>query len=95
VGAIAIIHWVTSISDRGNPKYSKPVTIVLGLLIAALQPSNMVGYTIDNLRLSFNHPEKPLRKLWSSKCIYSLILPLFHNTQYMDTEALIQAWMSN
>jgi len=36
VGVIAIVHWVTSISNGGNPKYSKPVAIVLGPLIAAL-----------------------------------------------------------
>jgi len=55
----------------------------------------MVGYTLDNLGLSFNHPAKLLKKLWSSKCIYPLILPLFHNMQHMDTKALIQAWTLN
>jgi len=55
----------------------------------------MVGYTLDNLGLSFNHPAKLLKKLWSSKCIYPLILPLFQNMQHMETDALIHAWISS
>jgi len=54
-----------------------------------------VGYKLKDLGLSFDQPAQPLGKGWSSKCIYPLITPLFHNTQHVDTKALIHAWRSH
>jgi len=80
VGALAIVHWVTSISDGGEPEYSKPLAIILGPLIAAPQDGNTIGYKLEDLGLSFDQPAQPLGKDWSSKRIYPLITLLFRNT---------------
>jgi len=66
IGALVVLHWVVSTSDSGDPAYSKPIVMVLGPLITLCQDGTNMGYTLDELGLSYHTPAPPLSKLWSS-----------------------------
>jgi len=67
VGAIAIIQWVASTSDSGEPILTCPLLVVLGMLIGTLQMGGFAGYELDDLGLSYQTPVQPLGKTWSSQ----------------------------
>jgi len=92
VGALAVVQWVVGTSDGGEPKYSKPVVLVLGPLIAPTQQSNNVGFDLDELGLSFHTPAQPLGKEWSSKRLYPILSPMIKDSRLKNTDALLEFW---
>jgi len=77
VGALAIIQWVTSTSDGGEPQFSQLVALVLSPLLTPPTTSRDVGYDLAELGLDFHVAMKPLGKSWPSHHIYPLIMPMF------------------
>jgi len=95
IGALAIIHWIAAISDGGDPQYTPPVAIVLGLLVNSPPLGNDVGHELGDLGIDFYVPAQPLGKLWTSHHIYPLISPLFNNTRQLTANKLVRQWDDN
>jgi len=66
VRALAIIHWIITMSDGGEPQFLNPVTIVLGPFLNSPPANDEVGHNLSNVGLDFNMPAKPLGKSWPS-----------------------------
>jgi len=62
VGALAIICWVTNMSDGGKPQFSNPVVIILRPLLTSPPTSDAVGHNLSDIGLDYNQPAKPLGK---------------------------------
>jgi len=70
---------------------SKPVTLVLGPLVATPQPGHDVGYKLETISLTYAKV-LPLGQLWSSHWLYPLISPMFCNTHTLDSKKLLNIW---
>jgi len=92
VGALAIIHWVATVSDGGEPQFTSPVAMVLGPLINSPQLGEDVGHDLSELGLDFTVPAVPLGKTWPSHRIYLLITPLLGNTRAKGAHKLVRMW---
>jgi len=73
-------------------EYSKPVVLVLGLLIAPTQQGTNIGYDLDELGLSFHKLAQPLGKEWLSKQLYPILASMVRDSRLKNANALLEFW---